>query len=327
MITRRKVVLGVCTGVFATPLASLGQQPTKFPRIGYLSIRSGGETRDEAFRRGLRDLGYVEGKTIALEGRYAQDRPDRLRELAADLVRLKVDVIVSAGPIVTRAAKEATATIPIVMAFDVDPVGSGFAASLAHPGGNITGLSNLAPEIIGKQLGFLKEINPKLSRVAILGNSGLPGNANSLSAVETAAKSYGVAAQYLDVRLPEDIEAAFRAADKERADAVLITVSGTVFLSRRAQILGFAAVSRRPVMYSGREFVDDGGLIAYGVSYDDLFRRAATYVDKILKGAKPGDLPIEQATKFELVINLKTARTLGITIPQSMLLRADDLIQ
>jgi putative ABC transport system substrate-binding protein len=269
----------------------------------------------------------VEGKTIALEGRYAQDRPERLRELAADLVRLKVDVIVSAGPIVTRAAKEATATIPIVMAFDVDPVGSGFAASLAHPGGNITGLSNLAPEIIGKQLGFLKEINPKLSRVAILGNSGLPGNANSLSAVETAAKSYGVAAQYLDVRLPEDIEAAFRAADKERADAVLITVSGTVFLSRRAQILGFAAVSRRPVMYSGREFVDDGGLIAYGVSYDDLFRRAATYVDKILKGAKPGDLPIEQATKFELVINLKTARTLGITIPQSMLLRADDLIQ
>ena len=328
MITRRKLVLALGAGTLTAPLASFAQQqPTKVPRIGYLSVRSGGESRDEAFRQGLRELGYVEGKSIVVEYRYTHDKPDRLPELAAELVRLKVDVIVSAGPLVTRVIKAATATTPIVMGFDIDPVGSGFAASLARPGGNITGLSNLAPEIIGKQLGLLKEIVPKLSRVAVLGNSALPGNAQSLKAVELAAGTFGVKVQYLDVLLPKDIETAFRAADKGRADAVLIAVSGTVFLSHRTQILELAAKSRLPVMYSGREFVEDGGLMGYGVSYDDLFRRAATYVDKILKGAKPGDLPIEQPTVFDLAINMKTAKALGIKFPNSILVQATKVIE
>ncbi|OGQ78534.1 MAG: hypothetical protein A3F90_03815 [Deltaproteobacteria bacterium RIFCSPLOWO2_12_FULL_60_19] len=305
------------------------QQPTKIPRIGYLtaSSLSAQSARIEAFRQGLRELGYVEGKNIVIEFRYAEGKFDRLPELAAELVRLKVDVIVTAGPIVTRAAKEATLTIPIVMAQDADPVGSGFVASLARPGGNITGLATLAPEISGKQLELLKEIVPKLSRVAVFGTSTRPGNAQALRETELAAGAFGVKLQYLDVLSPKDIETAFRAAGKGRAHAVLMNVSGGIALSQRTEIAELAVKSRLPAIYVAPEFVEAGGLMTYGVSLTDLFRRAATYVDKILKGAKPADLPVEQPKKFELVINLKAAKQIGLTIPPNVLVRADKVIK
>jgi len=282
------------------------QQPKKVPRIGFLSsvLPSSISTRVEAFRQGLRELGYVEGKNIGIEWRYADGKPDRLPALAAELVRLKVDVIVSAGPSPTRSAKQATVTIPIVMAFDEDPVGSGFAASLARPGGNITGLSALSPEISGKQLELLREIVPKLSRVAVLGNASNPGSPQSLREINLAADELRVQIQYLEGGAPKDIETAFRAASKERADAVLV-LSAPVLLSQQRQVADLAVKSRLPAIYNRPEYVEDGGLVFYGVSYTDLFRRAATYVDKILKGAKPADLPVEQPKKFEFIINLK----------------------
>ena len=282
--------------------------------------------RVEAFRQGLRELGYVEGKNIVIEWRYAEGKPDRLRELAAELVRLKVDVIVTAGPAPTRSAKQATATIPIVMAFDDDPVGSGFAASLARPGGNITGLATLAPEISGKQLELLKEIIPKLSRVAVLGNATNPGNPQALREINSPQDAFGVQLQYLEVRGPKDIETAFRAASKGRADAVLV-LSSPVLFSQRKQIAELAVKSRLPAIYDRPEYVEDGGLVFYGVSYTDLSRRAATYVDKILKGAKPADLPVEQPKKFEFIINLKAAKQIGLTIPPNVLARADKVIK
>jgi putative ABC transport system substrate-binding protein len=242
------------------------------------------------------------------------------------LVRLKVDVIVSAGGTVTRSAKEATSTIPIVMANDSDPVGSGVVASLARPGGNITGLSTLAPELSGKQLELLKEIVPKLSRVAVLGTSTRPGNAQSLRETELAAGAFGVQLQYLDIRGPKDIETAFREASKGRADALLMLAS-PVFVNERTQLADFAVKSRLPAIYDRREFVDDGGLMSYGTNFADLSRRAATYVDKILKGAKPADLPVEQPTKFEFIINLKMAKQIGLTIPPNVLARADKVIK
>ena len=251
---------------------------------------------------------------------------DRLSELAAELVRLKVDVIVSAGPTVTRPVKEATATIPIVMALDDDPVGSGFVASLARPGGNITGLSTLAPEISGKQLELLKEIVPRLSRVAVLGNSTQPGNAQMLKETELAAGAFGVQMQYLDVLSPKDIETAFRAASKGRAEAILVLTSPAL-LSQRTQTAELAVKSRLPAIYPWPENVEDGGLMTYSVSITDLFRRAATYVDKILKGAKPADLPVEQPKKFEFIINLKAAKQIGLTIPPNVLARADQVIK
>ena len=304
------------------------QQPAKVPRIGFLSSGSPSSisARTEAFRQGLRELGYVEGKNLVIEYRYAEGKLDRLPALAAELVRLKVDVIVTAGPAATRPAKEATTTIPIVMARDDDPVGNGFVASLARPGGNITGLSTLAPEISGKQLELLKEIVPRLSRVAVLGSSAQPGNAQSLRATELAAGALGVQLQYLDILGPKDIETAFRAASKGRADAVLVLAS-PVLNSQRARVVDLAVKSRLPAIYPNPEFVEDGGLMTYGVSITDLFRRAATYVDKILKGAKPPDLPVEQPMKFELVINLKAAKQIGLTIPQSVLYRADKVIK
>src|SRR5262250_90439 len=296
------------------------QQPKKVPRIGFLTASSVSSmaTRTEALRQGLRDLGYVEGKDIVIEYRYAGEKPDRLPALAAELVRLKVDLIVSAGGAVTRAAKQATVTIPIVMAFDDDPVGSGFAASLARPGGNITGLSTLAPEISGKRLEILKEIVPKLSRVAVFGNLTFPGSAQQLKEVQLAAKALGVKLQYLDVLDPKDIETAFREAGKERADAVL-TLTNTILFSHRAQLADLGVKNRLPSMYYRREFVEDGGLMSYATSYTDLNRRAATYVDKILKGAKPGDLPVEQPTKFEFIINLKAEKQNGLLIPPIVL--------
>jgi len=314
--------------VLAVAVVAEAQQPKKVPRIGHLNAPSLSAlaARTEAFRQGLRALGYLEGKNIVIEYRYAEGKLDRLPALAAELVRLKVDIIVSTGPSVTRAAKEATSTIPIVMAFDTDPVGNGFVASLARPGGNITGLSTLAPEISGKQLELLKEIVPKLSRVAVFGTSTTPGSAQALREMERAAGAFGVKLQYLDVLDPKDIETAFRAAGKGRADAVLVLVSG-VAASHRTEIAELAIKSRLPAIYFRSEFVEDGGLMAYGVSITDLDRRAATYVDKILKGAKPADLPVEQPTKFELVINLKTAKQIGLTIPQKVLGRADKVFK
>jgi putative ABC transport system substrate-binding protein len=303
------------------------QQTGKVPRIGYLvaASPSSNPARIEAFRQGLRELGYVEGKNIFIEWRYAEGKLDRLPALAAELVLLKVDVIVTSGPTVTRAAKEATHTIPIVMPFDNDPVGSGVVASLARPGGNITGLSILAPEISGKQLELLKEIVPRLSRVAVVGTSTTPGNAELLKGIELAGGVLKVKLQYLDVLSLKDVETAFRAAGKGRADAVVV-LNSPVF-SQRTQIPDLAAKSRLPAIYDNPEPVENGGLMSYGVNRNDLYRRAAVYVDKILKGAKPADLPVEQPMKFQFVINLKAAKQLGLKIPPNVLARADKVIK
>jgi putative ABC transport system substrate-binding protein len=316
------IALGIC-GARAE-----AQQPTKIPRIGFLTASSVPviSARLDSFRQGLRELGYVEGKNIVVEDRYAEEKIDLLPALAAELLRLKVDLIVTAGPQSTRAAKQATVTIPIVMAFDFDPVGNGFVASLARPGGNITGLSTLAPQISGKQLELLKEIVPRLNRVATLGNSTDPGNRQVVGETERAALALGVQHQYVDVRTAEDIETAFRAASKGRADAVL-ALSSFLFIAQRKQLVDLAVKSRFPAIYDRREFVEAGGLMTYGVSQTDLFRRAATYVDKILKGAKPGDLPVQQPTKFEFIVNLTAAKQIGLTIPPNVLARADKVIK
>jgi putative ABC transport system substrate-binding protein len=282
--------------------------------------------RTEAFRQGLGELGYVEGKNIVVEWRFAEGKFDRLPELAAELVRLKVQVIVSAASPVARTVKEATKTIPIVMASDDDPVGNGFVASLARPGGNITGLSNLSPELSSKQLELLKEIVPRLSRVAVFGTSTRPGNTQSLKEIELAAGAFGVKVQYLDVQKSKDIETAFRAASKGRADAILVLAS-PFLLSDRTQLADLAVKSRLPAIYPRPEFIEAGGLMTYGPSVNDLFRRAATFVDKILKGTKPADLPVEQPKKFEFVINLKAAKQIGLTIPPNVLARADKVIR
>jgi putative ABC transport system substrate-binding protein len=326
-MTNGIVIASLLTVFLLTGTLTEAQQ-SNVPRIGYLlgSLSSAGDqARSEAFRQGLRDLGYVEGKNIVIEYRSAEGKADRFPSLAADLVRLTVELIVTAGPLATRAAKQATSTIPIVMANDPDPVGNGFVATLARPGGNITGLSNLAPEIGGKQLELLKEIVPKLSRVAVFGTPTQPGTTQRLREMEVAAGAFGLKLQYLDVQSPKDIEGAFRAANKSGADAVLIMMAGVVAGAQRTR--EFAAKSRVPAIYQSRGSVEAGGLMSYGVNIRDLDRRAATYVDKILKGAKPADLPVEQPTKFELVINLKTAKQIGLTIPPNVLARADRVIR
>jgi ABC-type uncharacterized transport system substrate-binding protein len=304
------------------------QQPAKVPRIGYLSANSPSAITAgmEAFRQGLRELGYIEGKNITIEWRYAEEKRERLPVLASELVRLKADVIVTGGPSATRAAKEATDTIPIVMTFDSDPVANRFVASLARPDGNITGLSSLAPEISGKQLELLKEIVPRLSSVAVLGTSTQPGNVQALKETELAARVLKVKFQYLDVLSSKDLKAAFPAASKGRADAVLVLQTPILF-SGRAQLADLAAKNRLPAMYPRNEYVEDGGLMTYGANINDLYRRAATYVDKVLKGAKPADLPVEQPVKFELIINLKAAKQIGLTIPSQVLARADRVIK
>jgi len=314
--------------LFALGGSAQAQQPAKIPRIGFLVAVSPSATaaRTEAYRQGLRELGYLEGKNIVIESRYAEGKLDRLPALAAELVRLKVEIIVSAAPTVTRPVKEATKTIPIVMAFDDDPVGNGFITSLARPGGNITGLSNLSPEISGKQLELLKEIVPKLARVAVLGTSTRPGNTQSLKEIEIAAGVFGVKAQYVDVQDSKAIETAFREARKGRADAVLV-FGGPVFNSRRKQLVDLAVGNRLPAIYPRQEFVEEGGLMTYGPSVTDLFRRAATYVDKILKGRAPADLPVEQPKKFEFLVNLIAAKQIGLTIPPNVLARADRVIR
>src|SRR5437879_6467035 len=327
-MTNKIIFLALCSLLLAPCCAVDAQQPTKIPRIGFLSGNafSAISARIEAFRHGLRELDYVEGKNIVIEWRSAEGNFERARALAAELVRLKVDTIVTSGPQSTRVAKEATVTIPIVMGFDNDPVGSGFVASLARPGGNITGLSTFAPELSGKQLELLKEVVPKLSRVAVLGSSTATGYAQTLKEIEPAAKAFKMQLQFLDVLHAKDMETVFRAASEGRAQGVL-TLNSAILGSQRAQIVELAVKKRLPVMYHQSEFVEAGGLMFYGVNVPDLNRRAASYVDKILKGAKPADLPVEQPTKFELVINLKTAKALGLTIPQSLLLRADQVIE
>ena len=314
--------------MLAVGMIAEAQQPAKIPRIGYLSTDSPSTiaARIEAFRQGLHELGYVEGKTIGIEWRYAEGKVDRLPGLAAELVRLKVDVIVTSGPAATHAAKEATVTISIVTAQDPDPVGYGLVASLARPGGNITGLSTLAPELSGKRLELLKEVVPKLSRVAVLGNSTISGNAQALREAELAARALRVQLQYLDVLSPKDIETALRAASKGLADAVLVLQS-PVFVNERTQLADLAVKNRLPAIFDRQEFVDDGGLMCYGTNFTDLSRRAATYVDKILKGRKPADLPVEQPIKFEFVVNLKAAKQIGLTIPPNVLVRADKVIR
>ena len=304
------------------------QQPAKIPRIGLLftNFASTNTAREAAFREGLRELGYVAGKNIVIEYRYAEGQQDRFPALAAELVRLNVDVIVSTGPATTHAVKEATATIPIVMAQVNDPVGNGFVANLARPGGNITGLSTLAPELSGKRLELLKEVVPKLTRLAVIGQSTLLGNTQALRETEVAGTAFGLKLQYLDVLVPKDIETAFRAATTARADAALMLQSAVLF-SQRARTADLAVKSRLPATYDNREYVEYGGLMSYSANIIDLYRRAATYVDKILKGAKPADLPVEQPTKFELVINLKAAKQIGITISPNVLARADKVIR
>jgi putative ABC transport system substrate-binding protein len=306
------------------PAVSETQQ---LPRIGYLTVGSPAATpaRYEGFRQGLRDLGYVEGKNIVVEYRYSEGKLDRLRDLAGELVRLKVDVIVTGGPTPTRIAKEVTKAIPIVMTFDSDPVGNGFVASLGRPGGNITGLSNVAPEVSGKRLELLKEIVPTLSRVAVFGMSSNPGNALSLKETELAARALGVQIQFFDIRDSKNIEAAFRSASKERFEGILALNFPHIIKATRVAAL--AVKTGLPAIYFESSFVEQGGLMSYGTSLADLDRRAAVYVDKILKGAKPAELPIEQPTKFELVINLKTAKQIGLAIPPNLLARADRVIK
>ena len=326
----KKILVWLLVIFFLTNVSvAQSQQPTKIPRIGFLALASLSalSARIGRFRQGLRELGYVEGKNIIIEFRSAERKLDRLPAVAAELLRLKVDIIVTPGAPATRAAKEATNTIPIVFSQIGDPVGSGFVDSLAHPGGNITGLSTLAPVLSGKRLELLKEIVPKLSRVAVFGTSTTPDNAPQLKEVELAAKTLGVTLQYLDVLDPKDIETAFRAASKGRAEAVLMMVPGAIAGTFRTGIAELAVKSRLPVIYARRESVEAGGLVSYGVNSSDLDRRAATYVDKILKGRTPADLPVEQPMKFEFIISLIAAKQIGLTIPPNVLVRADKVIK
>ena len=327
---KKAAVLPILVAVVLLALGVMAeaQQPKKVPLIAWLtsSPLSGNANRIEAFRQGLRELGYVERENIIIEYRSGEGNRDRVPALAVELVRLKVDIIVTAGASTTRSAKAATATVPIVMAQDIDPVGSGFVTSLARPGGNITGLSTIGPELSGKRLELLKEIVPKLSRVAVLGTSTVPGHSQMMREIERAAKAFSMELQYLDVRSPKDIDTAFRAANKGQAEAIL-TLQSPILFSQRAQIIDLAVKNRLPVMYFQTEYVEAGGLMGYSANIDDLARRAATYVDKILKGTKPADLPVEQPKKFEFIVNLKAAKQIGLTIPPNVLVRADKVIK
>jgi len=324
------LVVTLALGILAAPLAAEAQQAGKVYRIGFLGIVPPSDTspRQNAFRQGLRELGWVEGQNIVIEYRFSEGRLDRLPELAAELVRLKVDIIVAVATQGVTAAKNATETIPIVMiSGGADPVGLGLIASLARPGGNVTGLSfSVGPEIIGKGLELLKETVPKVRRVAILSNPASPVQPLFIREVQAAARSLGVQLQLLEARGPNEFDGAFAAMAKERVGALLVVADG-VFVLHRTRLADLAARSRLPAAYGIRENVEAGGLMSYGPSTRDLFWRSATFVDKILKGTKPADIPVEQPTRFELVINLKTAKALGLTIPQSVLIRADEVIQ
>ena len=313
--------------LLALSLPAGAQQPVKVPRIGVLTGASPGPSANlEAFRQGLRELGYVEGKNIVVEYRYAEGKSDRLPELVSELLHLKVNVIVVSGTGPTSAAKRATSTIPIVMAQSSDPVGSGVIASLARPGGNVTGLTTIAAELSGKRLELLKEASPSVSRVAVLWDPDSPGPVVAFKETQVVAQTLGVQLQSLEARSPNDFEGAFKAATRERAGALTVLAS-LLTLTHRKPIVNLAAKNRLPATYPDSQFVEAGGIMSYGTDVADLWRRAATYVDKILKGAKPGDLPVEQPTKFELVINLKTAKQIGLTIPPNVLARADKVIK
>ncbi|MDP9145156.1 MAG: ABC transporter substrate-binding protein [Actinomycetota bacterium] len=314
-------------GLFS-PVAAGAQQAANVPRIGYLTTNLAAGPALEAFRQELRDLGYVEGRNVVIESRDAEGKPERLPALAAELVALKVDVLVAQPTVAALAAKQATRTLPIVFPV-AEPVTSGLVTSLARPGGNITGLSILAPEMVGKGLELLKQAVPGVSRVAVLWDPGaFPERTakDMRKEVEVAARALGVRLQFIEARGPADFDRAFSEMTRARAGALTV-LGGSMFFSERRRLVDLAAKNRLPVVYPSRESVDAGGLMAYGPSVPDLFRRAATYVDKILKGAKPGDLPVQQPTKFELVINLKTAKALGLTIPPALLQRADQVIE
>jgi putative tryptophan/tyrosine transport system substrate-binding protein len=329
MIDRRAFLAGTGAVLFAAPLAAEAQQAAKVARIGYLGgNRASSPHMHEAFLQGLRDLGYVEGRNVVIEYRDAEGKLERLPALAAELVALKVDVIVAANTRAALAAKQATRTLPIVFANASDPIASGLVTSLARPGGNVTGLSLLAPELAGKCMELLTQAVPGVSRVAFLWQpGGLPGaERDMLKEADVAARALGVRLQVVEARGPADFDRAFSDMTKARAGA-LTMLANTMFLIERRRLVDLAAKNRLPTVYSLREFVDAGGLMAYGANVADLYRRAGTLVDKILKGTKPADLPVEQPTKFELVINLKTAKALGLTIPQSVLGRADEVIQ
>jgi putative ABC transport system substrate-binding protein len=315
--------------LLSVPLASEAQRPRTIPRIAYLAFRPGPCTDTptcEGVMQGLRELGYVEGQNIIIEYRWSAGNVDRLRENAAELVRLGVDVIVTGGPVATRAAKEMTRTIPIVMARDIDPVGDGFVASLGRPGGNITGVTTQSRDLSGKRLELLKDTVLGMARVAVFWNPTEVSAARQLRDTEEAARGLGLQVQTLEVRGLDDFEGAFAAARTGRADGLIVLV-GPVTSEYRARLVELAAQSRLPTMYWQRAFTEAGGLMSYAASDPDIYRRGASYVDRILKGAKPADLPVEQPTKFALVLNLKTAKALGITIPASILFQADEVIE
>jgi len=329
MVLLFSLVAATALGLLGAPLVIEAQPAGKVPRIGYLSSLSpdADATRREGFRRGLEELGYREGQNITVEYRWAEGKLDRLADLAAELVRLKVDVILAAGGDHTiRATKKATARIPIVMALGDDSVASGHVTSLARPGGNVTGLDTLTQDLAAKRLELLKELLPGIHRVAVLWNSAVPERAKELKNTELAARTLRIEIQSLGIRSPEDFDDKFQAMVKGRAEALVVTPD-PITNTHRAKIIEFATTKRVPTMFALRLPVDDGGLVSYGTNFEAVFRRAATYVDKILKGAKPVDLPVERPTKFELVINLKTAKALGLTIPPSVLLRADQVIR
>ena len=328
MTTRRELLIAFGAVVMSRPVAVMAQQSAKLRRIGFLSpfARAVTVSSEDAFRQGLRELGWIEGQNIAIEYRYAEDKTERLPDLVTDLVRLKVDVIVASVGVDALAAHKVTQTIPIVMAAGGDPVATGIAASLARPGGNVTGSSQMSHELAGKRLELLKEIVPKLSRVAVFWNPQRTPSTVNWNEMQLPARRLGVQLHSLEVRSADDYEKAFNEAVKARASALILTPDPLIDAHLR-QIAEFATKNRLPSIFHLTQFVEAGGLAAYGVNRPELFRRAANYVDKILKGARAGDLPIEQATKFELALNLRTAKAIGISIPQSLVLRADKVIE
>jgi putative ABC transport system substrate-binding protein len=329
VIDRRTLLAGTGAVLISAPFAAEGQQVAKVWRIGLLSYAasdSGGAARWRAFREQLRELGYVEGQHIIFESRWGDGQVSRLRGMAAELIDAKVDILVTAGTEAALSAKQATSSIPIVMATGGDPVKLGLVASLARPGGNVTGVISLIRELTGKRFELLKQLLPRASRVAILRDPENRSSALSARDAESVAKSLGVVVQDVSVRGPGDLDAAFLAMKRARSDAVIFA-ENTLFMADRRRIADLSLMHRLPMMAAAKEYAQAGVVLSYGTDYLDLFRRAAMYVDRILKGAKPGDLPVEQPTKFELVINLKTAKTLGLTIPPSLLGRADEVIQ
>ena len=328
MIDRRAFLAGTGAVLLAAPLAAQAQQPGKVYRIGLLDYSASEPGRQawwNVFRQRMRELGYVEGQNVAFEARWAEGEDERLSKLAGELVGLKLDVIVTAGTNAAIAAKRATSTIPIVTATGSDLVALGLVTSLRQPGGNVTGVTSINSELAAKRLGFLKIVAPRVSRIAILWEESSAGSRSGVQEAQSAAKTAGLTMRSVPVRSPGEIEAAFATMARDRAGALSI-VPSPMFFSHRKRLAELAVKHRLPTVVGPREFVEAGGLIGYAADFPDLFRRAATSVDKILKGAKPGDLPVEQPTKFELVINLKTAKALGLTIPQSLLLRADEVI-